>query len=242
MGSFFSGLAYQWRGLKLSLKTPRLLFLGLARLVIVMALAVAASAVLLMYHTEMLNAVWARPESAWLTWVWVVLSWLMAVLLVGVASLVAYLLAQIAFAVFIMDMMSRITERIATGQVAAPTEVSIARQLGYLVGQEIPRSILPVLISLMVLMLGWFTPLGPVLAVVSAVTAAAFLAWDNTDLVPARQMIPFKARFGLFLRTLPFHIGFGLWFLVPLANIVFLSFAPVGATLYQVSRSEASTG
>lgn len=242
MGSFFSGLAYQWRGLKLALKTPRLLFLGLARLVIVVALAVAASAVLLMYHTEMLNAVWTRPESAWLTWLWELASWLLALFLVGVGSVVAYLLAQVAFAVVIMDMMSRITERIATGHVAAPSEASMARQLGYLISQEIPRSILPVLVSLVVMTLGWLTPLGPVVAVVSSVTAAAFLAWDNTDLVPARRMLPFRARFGLFMRTLPFHIGFGLWFLVPLANIIFLSFAPVGATLYQVSRSEAPTG
>jgi CysZ protein len=34
------------------------------------------------------------------------------------------------------------------------------------------------------------------------------------------------------LKTLPFHLGFGLLFLVPVLNILLLSFAPVGATLY----------
>jgi CysZ protein len=236
MISFFSGLSYQLRGLRLALKTPRLLMLGLARLVLVVVLASAVSAVVLAYHGDILNAAWARPESAWLVWIWELLSWLLALLLVGIASVVAYLVAQVAFAVVIMDMMSRITERIATGQVVAPAQASVLRQLGYLISQEIPRSILPVLASLLILVLGWLTPIGPVVAILSSVAAATFLAWDNTDLVPARRMAPFKERFGRFARTLPFHVGFGLWFLVPLANIVFLSFAPVGGTLYQVAH------
>jgi CysZ protein len=236
MQSFFAGLTYQLRGLRLALKTPKLFLLGMARLAIVVLLAVAASTALLVYHSDILNALWARPESVWLVWIWEILSWLLALLLVGVASVLAYLVAQVAFAVVIMDLMSRITERIATGHVAEVAEASMLRQLGYLVSQEIPRSILPVLISLLVLTLGWLTPLGPFVAIVSSIFAAAFLAWDNTDLVPARRMLPFNTRFGMFMRSLPFHIGFGLWFLVPLANIVFLSFAPVGATLYQVSR------
>jgi CysZ protein len=39
-------------------------------------------------------------------------------------------------------------------------------------------------------------------------------------------------RFRFLLKTLPFHLGFGLLFLVPALNILLLSFAPVGATLY----------
>jgi CysZ protein len=34
------------------------------------------------------------------------------------------------------------------------------------------------------------------------------------------------------MKAIPFHLGFGLPFLVPILNILFLSFAPVGATLY----------
>jgi len=37
-------------------------------------------------------------------------------------------------------------------------------------------------------------------------------------------------------RHLGFHLGFGLWFLIPVANLLFLSFAPVGATLFHVER------
>jgi CysZ protein len=86
------------------------------------------------------------------------------------------------------------------------------------------------------MILGWFTPLGPVLLLVSSAMTISFLAWDYTDLVPARHMIPFKTRIRSFLKAGLFHLGFGLPFLVPVLNILFLSFAPVGATLYYLDR------
>jgi len=85
---------------------------------------------------------------------------------------------------------------------------------------------------------GFLTPAGPVIAAVSAVVAAVFLAWDNTDLVPARRMYSFKDRLGYLKKNLLFHLGFGLWFLIPFANILFLSFAPVGATLYYIENEK----
>jgi CysZ protein len=86
------------------------------------------------------------------------------------------------------------------------------------------------------MVLGWLTPLGPVLAILSSVIVAIFLAWDNSDLVPARRLYSFKQRLKLLLKSLTFHLGFGLLFLIPLLNILFLSFAPVGATLYFIEK------
>jgi len=74
--------------------------------------------------------------------------------------------------------------------------------------------------------------------VISSVAASVFLAWDNTDLTPARRMIPFKARLSFLKQNLGFHIGFGLLFLIPGLNILFLSFAPVGATLYYLEKDQ----
>ena len=50
-------------------------------------------------------------------------------------------------------------------------------------------------------------------------------------------MIPFTERMGFLRKTLLFHIGFGLLFLVPWLNILLLSFAPVGATLYHIDKT-----
>ena len=108
----------------------------------------------------------------------------------------------------------------------------------YLIKQEILRTILPVLIALIIMILGWLTPLGPVLAVLTSCMTVIFLAWDNSDLLPARRHVPFKKRFSFLFKTLSFHLGFGILFLIPVANIFFLSFAPVGATLYHLDKSD----
>jgi CysZ protein len=86
------------------------------------------------------------------------------------------------------------------------------------------------------MLLGWLTPLGHLLTILSSLIAVIFLAWDNTDLVPARRLYPFKTRFKFFYKNLPFHLGFGLLFLIPIASLFFLSFSPVGATLYYIKE------
>ena len=90
--------------------------------------------------------------------------------------------------------------------------------------------------TLVIMGIGWLTPLGPFLSIAGPLAAVMFLAWDNTDLLPARQFYPFTERFRMFRRRLLFHLGFGLPFLIPLVNVLLLSFAPVGATLYQVEK------
>jgi CysZ protein len=167
-------------------------------------------------------------------------SWLLALLLSGLSSIVAFIVAQLLFSVVIMDYMSRITERKMTGTEAAAPDMPWLSYVFYLVRQEIPRATLPVCISLLLFVFGWFTPLSPVLTVVSPLVAGVFLAWDNTDLVPARRMEPFRRRFRMLRGQLSFHLGFGLCFLIPALNILFLSFAPVGATLYYLDHLDST--
>ena len=64
---------------------------------------------------------------------------------------------------------------------------------------------------------------------------------DSSLLIPARRLEPFGSRFKFLLKNLGFHLGFGLWFLIPGLNILFLSFAPVGATLYHIERVDGVT-
>jgi CysZ protein len=70
----------------------------------------------------------------------------------------------------------------------------------------------------------------------SPILAGIFLAWDNTDLVPARRLVAFGERFTFLRRNFSFHLGFGLCFLIPGLNILLLSFAPVGGTLYYIEH------
>lgn len=232
------GIQYNLRGFLLGVKTPKLLLLGLVRLTVVVAVTILSIGLIFAYHQEILNFIWVKPESRWLIWLWHLLSWILSLLLMVVSSLLAYLISQILFCVMIMDTMSRITERMVTGQEKAPQKMAFFSWFFYLVKQETPRAILPLLLSLLILVLGWLTPVGPLVAILSSLIAAVFLAWDNTDLVPARRLYPFKKRFKYLSKNLLFHAGFGLLFLIPIASIFFLSFAPVGATLYYLEKHD----
>ena len=183
---------------------------------------------------------WAKPESPWIRWLWHLVSWLVSLFLFGLAAIFSYLISQILFSVIIMDHMSRITERMVTGYVKEPEKMSIWRQFAFLIKQEIPRSFLPVFLSALFMILGWFVLLGPVMLFLSPAVAIIFLAWDNTDLVPARRLVPFRNRFRLLLKSILLHLGFGLPFLIPGLNILSLAFSPVGATLYFLDTYDTS--
>ena len=240
MKNLFRGIVYNFKGLRVGLKTPSLLMLGLVRLMVILFLTLMAVGFILTKYQEIANVMWTRPESPWLIWLWYLAAWLLALLLSGISAVVAFLIAQLLFSVVIMDYMSRITERRTTGKEITPPEMPWIKYFLYLLKQEIPRSTLPVCVSLALMVFGWLTPLSPVLTVLSPVLAGAFLAWDNTDLVPARRLVPFRVRFRFLRSEIGFHLGFGLCFLIPGLNILLLSFAPVGATLYYIEHVDAA--
>jgi CysZ protein len=232
------GISYNLKGLWLGIRTGRLFFLGALRFFLVLITALISAGIIIGFHDEIMNTFWQRPDSPWTVWVWHAVSWLLSLVMIGISTILSYILAQILFSVVIMDYMSRIVEEQKTGKIVETNGYGPIRLFIYLIKQEIPRAIFPLLISLLLFFLGWFVFLGPAVSLVSMLGAAVFLAWDNTDIVPARRLIPFKQRFFLLLRTLPFHLGFGLLFLIPFLNIVFLSFAPVGGTLYFLDREK----
>lgn len=234
--NLFAGIMYNLKGVWLGIRTPRLLLLGLLRFAVVAIITVGLSGLILTKHADILALLWQQPESPWVVWIWYLASWLLTLLLMGISAVAAYLLAQVLFAVLIMDWMSRITERVVTGSAPVAPNAPILAQMGFLIRQEIPRNIIPVILTLIIMVLGWFTPLGPVITFVGPMVAVVFLAWDNTDLIPARSLQPFGKRFNALVKTPLFHLGFGLPFLIPVLNLLFLSFAPVGATLYHLDR------
>lgn len=231
-----NGIRYNIRGLWFGIRTGKLLFWGLLRFSMLLLIIFLTASLVLVYHQEIMDILWSKPESLWVLWLWHLLSWLIALVLVGLAALISYLISQILFSVLIMDHMSRITELKVTGRVEEPHKIPLWKVFLYLIKQEIPRAFLPIMITFLLIIAGWTIPLGPILALASSVVTVILLSWDNTDLIPARHLVPFRERFRFLLRTIPFHLGFGLLFLVPFLNILFLSFAPVGATLYYIEK------
>ncbi len=237
--NLFSGIAYNYRGLKLGIKTPGLLFLGLVRFLVIIAVTIIAVGFVFKYYNEILNLIWLKPESVWLIWLWYLVSWIVALFLAGLLIILSFLISQLLFSIIIMDIMSKITERIVSGKEENAGHMPWFKYFFYLIRQEIPRAFIPILIAMVLMILGWLTPLAPVMTVLSSLSTVIFLAWDNTDLVPARRLEPFGIRFKFLLNNLGFHLGFGLWFLIPGLNIIFLSFAPVGGTLFYLAAENS---
>jgi CysZ protein len=234
--ALIQGILYNIRGLLFGIKSGKLLFWGLLRFVFIIIITIISAGLILAHHREILDLIWARPASMWVLWLWQILSWFLSLILVGFAAILSYLISQILFSVIIMDHMSRITERMVTGQVKESEGISHRQLFFSLIREEIPRAIIPVLLSLLLMILSWFVALGPLFIILSPALAVIFLAWDNTDLLPARRLSSFKSRFGFLLKTLLFHLGFGLLFLIPGLNLLFLAFAPVGGTLYHLDE------
>jgi len=230
------GVRYNLRGLWMGLRNAKLFFWGMLRFLLLLGITILLVGLVLVYHDDILAVLWTRPESVWIVWLWHLLSWILTLMLVALSVLFSYLISQILFSVLIMDTMSRITERLTTGTVKEGAPLPFFALFFFLIKQEIPRALAPVGASCLLILLGWFTPLGPLVVLLSSVLAALFLSWDNTDLTPARRSVPFGERWRFLLRSLPFHLGFGLPFLVPGLNILVLAFAPVGATLYYIEK------
>jgi CysZ protein len=230
--NILNGIMYNFRGLWFSIKHPVLLFWGLLRFVLVAVITLAAASLILFYHREILNALWAQPEGRWTFLLWQGVSWLLSLFLVGISAILSYLFSQVLFSVVIMDHMARITEAKATGGIQEPNNLPFLSHFFYLMRQEIPRKLLPVMFTLFLIVIGWLALLGPFVTILSSALAIIFLAWDSTDLIPARNRVPFRVRFKSLLKNLPFHLGFGLPFLIPGLNLLLLAFAPVGGTLY----------
>ncbi|MBP1738317.1 MAG: hypothetical protein H6Q48_610 [Deltaproteobacteria bacterium] len=239
---FLNGLLFNLRGLKLGLTTGKLLFWGLVRFALLLLIMSVLTGLILAYHQDLMSLLWSKPESRWLIWLWHVVSWLASLFLIGLSAIVSFIISQVFFSALVMDHMARITEVKITGSVKEPEKLPLWKLFASVVLQEIPRSVIPLIVSLLIMVFGWITPLGPILTIVSSGLAILFLSWDNTDLIPARNLVPFKKRFGFLMKTIPFHLGFGLPFLVPILNIVFLSFAPVGATLYYLEKQGIKKG
>ena len=186
---FLDGIIYNLRGLWFGIRTPKLLFWGLVRFAMVIVITIISATFILSYHQEILDLIWNKPESVWIVWLWRVLSWLLSLVLVGISAVISYLLSQILFSIVIMDYMSRITEKIMAGAVREPEKMKLLPLFFYLIKQEIPRAIIPVFVSL-VLILGGLTPLGPVLTIFSCMIAAIFLALGASSVLrKAHQVI-----------------------------------------------------
>lgn len=231
------GLKCHWEALKIMKAKKSLIFWGLLRFLIILFLFIVLSFIALSYNHLLLEYIWTKPSSLMMLILWKIALVLLTILLLFVAGGLSYLISQILFGVVIADHMSYITEHILSGKEPKGTPPFSFSYLLFLIKQEIPRGTLPLLVSSSFIILGWLLPLGFIWVMVSSLVSCAFLAWDYTDLVPARMLKPFKERFTLFKRTFWGHVIFGLPFMIPFINVLFFSIGPVSGTVFYMRAS-----
>jgi CysZ protein len=64
--NLFRGIKYNLQGLSLGLKTSKLLLLGIIRFMVVIIITILSASLILVYHQEILNLMWRKPESQWI--------------------------------------------------------------------------------------------------------------------------------------------------------------------------------
>ena len=77
------GIQLNFRGLLLGLRTPRLLLLGLLRFLAFLVIGVGAAVVFFAYHQDIIQLIWAKPESLWVLWLWYLAAWLLSLILLA---------------------------------------------------------------------------------------------------------------------------------------------------------------
>ena len=80
------GIQLNFRGLLLGLRTPRLLLLGLLRFLAFLVIGVGAAVVFFAYHQEIIQLIWAKPESLRVLWLWYLAAWLLSLVLLALTS------------------------------------------------------------------------------------------------------------------------------------------------------------
>lgn len=226
------GLICHWEALKLLKKRKTLIFWGGVRFIIILVLFVVFSLIAFAYNDPLLEYIWERPESIIMLVIWKITLILFTAVLLFIAAIFSYIISQILFGVLIADYMSYVTEYELTTKVSNGAPLFSFNYLFFLIRQEIPRGFLPLIISSGLMILGWLLPLGFAWVFISSLVSGALVAWDYTDLVPARMLMPFGERFSLFKKTFLGHVIFGLPFLVPFLNVIFFSIGPVAGTIF----------
>ena len=66
--SLIKGISYNFRGLGMGVKTPKLLLLGIIRIVVVILLTIVAAMLIYYFLQSNINDIWQKPESNWIIW------------------------------------------------------------------------------------------------------------------------------------------------------------------------------
>jgi CysZ protein len=237
LARLFRGFGYLFRGFDFVLdKNPSLLKFCVAPLLISLLILSGVGVLLYFYYGDLVNWIWARPES-WLLRILWYLMYVFIFLLVMLLGYITFFVLQAIVAAPFNDILSEQVEALAYGKEPPPFSMArLGRGLLLTVGHELLK--LGVYLGIMLpLLLCKFIPLlgPPVLLFGGFYVTAVFTSYDFMDFSMARRELPWKTKWGLLKGNRALTMGFGASLatalLVPVVGSVCVPMAAVGGTL-----------
>ncbi len=255
-GGFWQGLRYPVRGARLVyLEHPGLVRIWIVPVLLTFGALLGAGWFALGQHADLAEALWREPSGeAWwvepLRWLHQGFEWIVLLVLLGAALLLAVVLSSV-FAAPFNDALSERVEGLVTGR--PPPPFSWSRLLGDVLAtvtlEAVKWTVYLLVMGPLWLLSLWVPGVGQVLyAVFGFLFSAVYLAVDFVDYAAARAGWTLGARLGLLRRRPAAMLGFGtaLWVLlfVPLLNLFFMPAAVAGGTLLflEASGGAAASG
>ncbi|MBP6218619.1 MAG: EI24 domain-containing protein [Oligoflexales bacterium] len=224
------GLSFYIRGLKWLRTHPGYLCLLFLPMILSFSLLVVLGGLFVKYNDNIIAMImYTKPEDFLLLALYHVVKTILYVVL-GVMSLVFFMLCFNILASPIYDIVSTAVERDLMGQ-----DIKGAGfwESVLLIKEEIKKVLFIFIVSTIFLMI-------PGLNLISPFVTAFFLGWEFCDFPLARKNWPFRKRLRFVLGDIWSITGFGFWLLIPGGQMVFMPLAVVGGTLLVIeNRTEA---
>jgi CysZ protein len=235
---FFRGAGYlaQGWGFVFS-RHPALLKYCLLPLLINILVFTGVGVALYFYYGDIVNWIWARPDSWIVRILWYVL-YIFIFLLVVLLSYVAFFVVQALLSAPFNDLLSERAELLAYGKEAPPFTVGIfLKGLGKTLVHELAKLSIYLAIIIPLFLLNLVIPVvGPLLFLFfGGYISAIFFAYDFMDFCMARRDWTFGKKWRVLKQNRALTVGFGAAMhgalLIPIFGFLCIPMAAVGGTL-----------
>jgi len=169
----------------------------------------------------------AQPEAWWMLALWYVARFFLTVAIVILGALTGLVVVSIVAAP-LYEMVSVAVERDFTGELVH--EMTFLQSIG-LIGEEVKKALFILIFPILFLLV-------PGLNVLSSVIAAFLIGWDFSDYPLARRGMAFRERLSFVTAEGWAVLGFGIWLVLPVVQIILMPLAIPGGTLLNLEALE----
>jgi len=234
----FRGGGYLMRGWRFVFSEhPTLVGYCAAPVIIAIISISAVIALLSYYYSDLMGALWARPDTWYMITLWYVVM-VFVFLLMLVLGYVAFFIMQTILSSPFNDILTERVEMLAIGKEPPPfTFARFTKGIAVTLVHTVVKLSIYIFFMVPLILIGWIVPVvGPVVSSVGGfIVTAYFGAYDQMDFAMARREWSFGRKIRVVSKNLSLSFGFGSSMagvlLFPILGILFIPLAAVGGTL-----------